>query len=56
VQELCDELSVPRSLSALGVCRAHLPALVHSSRGNSMSGNPRALEDAELRDILESLL
>jgi hypothetical protein len=33
-----------------------IPALVASSRGNSMDGNPRALADAELTQILEEML
>jgi alcohol dehydrogenase class IV len=56
IQRLCDQVGIPRRLSELGVSRETIPALVHGSRGNSMDGNPRALSDAELTEILESML
>jgi alcohol dehydrogenase class IV len=56
IEKLCDGVGVPRRLSQLGVTREHIPALVASSRGSSMSGNPRELSDDELRQILEETL
>jgi alcohol dehydrogenase class IV len=56
VQALCDAVGVPRRLSTLGVQREQLPDLVRSSRGNSMSGNPRELSDGELHRLLEEML
>jgi alcohol dehydrogenase class IV len=56
VDGLCDELRIPRRLSQIGVRREQLPELVRSSRGSSMDGNPRALCDDELRDILSAIL
>jgi len=56
IDALGAELGVPTKLSALGVRREQLDALVVASRGNSMNGNPRQLSDVELRDVLESLL
>lgn len=56
IQALNDRIEIPRHLSSLGVTRAQIPDLVASSRGNSMSGNPRELSDAELTRILEDLL
>jgi len=56
VDELCAKVFVPPRLSDLGVERAQIPAIVTSSRGNSMSGNPRELTDEELTTILEDLL
>jgi alcohol dehydrogenase class IV len=56
IERLCDRLGVPRRLSQVGVTREQIPALVKSSRGASMSGNPRELSDAELTAILEGLL
>jgi alcohol dehydrogenase class IV len=53
VEELCRECGVPRRLSELGVRREQIPDLVRDARGNSMSGNPRDLDDAELTQILE---
>ena len=40
----------------MGVTREQIPAIVKSSRGASMSGNPRELSDDELTAILEGLL
>jgi alcohol dehydrogenase class IV len=56
IEKLCDRVGVPRRLAQVGVTRAQVPALVKSSRGSSMSGNPRELSDAELTAILEGLL
>lgn len=56
VEALCERLRIPRSLAALGVTPEMIPALVPASRGNSMSGNPRDLSDAELTAILSQLL
>ena len=56
ITDLCHTVNVPRRLSDVGVTRAHLPALVSSSRGSSMRGNPRDLSDEELTQILEELL
>ena len=56
IARLCDELRIPRTLSELGVAGEQLPALVHSSRGNSMDGNPRDVSDEELHAILEQML
>ncbi len=49
------DLGVPERLRDLGVQKSQLAELVPASRGNSMSGNPRPLSDAELQDILEAL-
>jgi alcohol dehydrogenase class IV len=56
VETLCDEVGAPRRLSQLGVTAEHIPGIVRSSRGSSMSGNPRELSDEELTAILEDLL
>jgi alcohol dehydrogenase class IV len=56
VEELCAAVSIPSRLRDLGVQREQIPAIVTSSRGNSMSGNPRELTDDELTDILEAML
>lgn len=54
VNDVCRAVEIPSRLRDLGVTRAQLPELVPSSRGNSMSGNPRELSDAELLDLLET--
>jgi alcohol dehydrogenase class IV len=56
IDAICRHLQIPARLSEIGVMRQHLPALVRDSRGNSMNGNPRALSDDELSQILEELL
>jgi len=56
IQSLNDRINIPRRLSELGVTRSQIPDLVASSRGNSMSGNPREISDSELTQILEDLL
>ncbi|MCC7422263.1 MAG: iron-containing alcohol dehydrogenase [Planctomycetaceae bacterium] len=56
IEELNRQLGIPAKLSALGVTAEQVPELVPASRGNSMSGNPRDLSDAELSDLLLSLL
>lgn len=55
-EKLCDRVGVPRRLSQVGVRAEQIPAIVKSSRGASMSGNPRELSDDELTEILEGLL
>ncbi len=56
VESLCDRVGVPRRLSDLGIGVEMIPALVGSSRGSSMNGNPRRLRDEELARMLEELL
>jgi alcohol dehydrogenase class IV len=50
------EIGIPTSLTALGVQSADIPHLVTSSHGNSRSGNPRDISDAELTDLLGAAL
>lgn len=56
VESICDEVGVPRRLGDLGIQADKIPALVASSRGSSMSGNPKELSDEELTEILEGIL
>ena len=56
IERIGNRIGIPRRLSQIGVDADHLPDLVRSSRGNSMSGNPRELSDTELLHILEALL
>jgi alcohol dehydrogenase class IV len=55
ITELCNRVKTPQRLSQIGVRREQLPAIAASSRGSSMSGNPRALSDEELTSILEDI-
>ncbi len=56
IRALNQRLGIPKRLSALGVTRDQLPALVKGSHGNSMDGNPRDVSDEELRVLLELML
>jgi len=56
VEQLCTDLAIPRNLRSLGVTPEKISPLAASSRGNSMSGNPRELSDGELTSILEQCL
>ncbi|MDA7527421.1 iron-containing alcohol dehydrogenase [Planctomicrobium sp.] len=56
IQQLCDSLSIPRTLSEIGVKKSDVLSIVSGSRGNSMNGNPRQLSDTELMQILEENL
>jgi len=56
IDRLCDRVGVPRRLSQLGVRAEQIPDIVASSRGSSMSGNPRELSDDELTGLLKEIL
>ena len=56
IRVLNDRLGIPKRLSELGVLCEQLPALVKSSRGNSMDGNPRDVSDEEIHASLERML
>jgi alcohol dehydrogenase class IV len=56
IEALATEVKIPRRLTELGVGPEQIPALVKGSRGNSMDGNPRPIDDEELTGILEELL
>ena len=56
IEELCDEVGVPRRLGEVGVTRDQIPAIVAGSRGSSMSGNPVELSDEQLAQLLEDIL
>jgi alcohol dehydrogenase class IV len=55
IENLCDRVKTPRRLSQLGVRREQIAEVVKSSRGSSMSGNPRELSDDELKIILDGI-
>ncbi len=56
VRELCRRIGIPLRLRDAGVRKEQIPAIVKGSRGNSMNGNPRPIDDAELGAILEGML
>ena len=55
IESICLRIGIPRRLSQLGVRREQIPDLVQSSRGSSMSGNPRELSDEELTALMEEI-
>jgi alcohol dehydrogenase class IV len=56
IEGIARTIGIPPRLSALGVEQSMIPALVKSSRGNSMDGNPREVSDNELARLLEEKL
>ncbi len=56
VESLLVRLKIPRRLSEVGVTASMIPALVHGSHGNSLSGNPCDIGDDELTQILKEIL
>ena len=56
IEALCRRIGVPPRLADLGVRHDQIPAIVKSSRGQSMSGNPRDVSDAELTHLLSEML
>lgn len=56
IEQLCARLNIPTRLTDLSVRAEQIPELVRDSRGNSMSGNPRELDDDELSDVLRAML
>jgi len=56
IEELSRQLHIPAKLSELGITAIQIPSIVTGSSGNSMSGNPREIDDAELTVILEQML
>ena len=56
IEGMARNIGIPPRLSAIGVDAVAIPALVKSSRGNSMDGNPRDVSDEELTKLLDELL
>lgn len=55
VKHLCSQIRIPTTLAQLGVLPELIPAIAASSKGNSMSGNPRTLTDEELTELLRAM-
>jgi alcohol dehydrogenase class IV len=56
VEGIARSIGIPPRLSALGVERSMIPALVKGSRGSSMDGNPGDVSDEELTWLLEEIV
>lgn len=55
IESLTDDLGVPRRLRDLGVGREQIADLAAGSRGNSLDGNPVALDQPALTALLEAM-
>ncbi|MDX1965408.1 MAG: iron-containing alcohol dehydrogenase [Pirellulales bacterium] len=55
LQKLNQELAIPARLRDLGAQPEQFPQIAVASQGNSLSGNPRPVAEAELRSFLEEL-
>jgi alcohol dehydrogenase class IV len=56
IAKISQRLDIPSNLVKLGITNGMVPALVAGSHGNSLNGNPRPIDDAELTSILEQHL
>jgi alcohol dehydrogenase class IV len=56
IEALCRRVGVPSRLADLGIRHDQIPAIVKSSRGQSMSGNPCDVSDVVLTRLLEKML
>jgi len=56
IDAIGSRIGIPRRLGDVGVRADQIPTLVRDSRGNSMDGNPRTIDDAELTRLLEERL
>ncbi|MDR3182965.1 MAG: iron-containing alcohol dehydrogenase [Planctomycetaceae bacterium] len=55
IEELCEILMMPKTLSEAGVKAAVIPALAADSQGSSMSGNPKTLTASDVENILRQI-
>ena len=55
LNQLMDEMQIPRRLTEVGISESQYADIVNSSHGNSLSGNPRPVSDRELLEILHSI-
>ena len=56
IERLCKQLGIPDNFREFGMSRDIFPFVVENCRSGSMRSNPRHFEDAEVIEILESLL
>lgn len=55
IETINSRIGIPSRLSELGVRTEQLSSIVRSSYGNSMSGNPRDVDDVELSGVLRGM-
>ena len=56
IEDLCDKIDIPKRCSIKHVDEDLVNELVMASQGSSMKGNPILLTDAQIRDIITSIL
>lgn len=56
VKSLSEKIGIPVNLKGYGIEKKDLPALVRSSHGSSMRGNPVELLDDQIMELLERLI
>ena len=56
IRDTSRRLGIPTTLHEVGISPEQIPELVASSRGNSMRGNPRIVDDSELEQVLIAML
>jgi len=55
IEQLCRSFGLPMRLSEHGIESALIPPIARDSKGNSMSGNPKALNESEIETILRAI-
>jgi len=56
IENLCKDLNIPENFRDFGMNSEIFPFVLENCRSGSMRSNPRHFEDAEILEILESLL
>ncbi|MDR3232728.1 MAG: iron-containing alcohol dehydrogenase [Planctomycetaceae bacterium] len=56
IEEVCEILMMPKTLTEAGVSADLIPALAADSQGASMSGNPKTLTASDIENILRKLV
>jgi alcohol dehydrogenase len=52
IEQLCRSFGLLMRLSDYGIESARIPLIARDSKGNSMSGNPKELNESEIETIL----
>ena len=55
IEQLCRGFGLPMRLSDCGIDETLIPAIARNSKGNSMSGNPKELNESEIEQILRTI-
>ena len=55
IEQLCRSFGLPMRLSDCGIDETQIPAIARDSKGNSMSGNPKELNESDIQNILREI-